>query len=276
MLTIYDDVALFKKEVIPFLEKHEVENNLALGVLHSLEKAPTLMATVKRDEELLLVLLQTHPLQIILSKPESVTEEEIKIIAIQLCSEIREIPGFIGEKDFTMKLTQHISDLSGSQFHVQMNQRIYKLEQVKKEAGQEGRLRMIRLKDSSLINEWVFQFCKDIGEDISRDEAEEKTAELIGRGRLYCWEVEGKLVSMVNASRPSKSNITINYVFTPNDERKKGYASSGVSAYTQLLLNEGYKTTALYTDLDNPTSNKIYMEIGYEPVMDSILVRVDH
>jgi hypothetical protein len=38
------------------------------------------------------------------------------------------------------------------------------------------------------------------------------------------------------------------------------------------MLDQGYKTTSLYTDLENPTSNKIYMDIGYEPIMDSILL----
>jgi uncharacterized protein len=61
-------------------------------------------------------------------------------------------------------------------------------------------------------------------------------------------------------------------VYTPPEKRKHGYASDCVAALTQHLLDSGYKTASLYTDLDNPTSNKIYMEIGYEPVMDSMLL----
>jgi predicted GNAT family acetyltransferase len=73
-------------------------------------------------------------------------------------------------------------------------------------------------------------------------------------------------------ARPTKRNVTIGYVYTPPEERKKGYASDCVSALSQHLLDSGYQTTSLYTDLANPTSNKIYMEIGYEPVMDSTVV----
>ena len=38
------------------------------------------------------------------------------------------------------------------------------------------------------------------------------------------------------------------------------------------MLDEGYKTTTLYTDLANPTSNKIYQEIGYEQIAESVLI----
>ena len=37
---------------------------------------------------------------------------------------------------------------------------------------------------------------------------------------------------------------------------------------SQLLLNEGYRHCFLFTDLANPTSNKIYKAIGYEQVCD--------
>jgi predicted GNAT family acetyltransferase len=36
-----------------------------------------------------------------------------------------------------------------------------------------------------------------------------------------------------------------------------------------MLLDRGHRFCFLYTDLANPTSNSIYMRIGYEPVCDS-------
>ena len=45
-----------------------------------------------------------------------------------------------------------------------------------------------------------------------------------------------------------------------------------VAALSQRMLDEGYKTTTLYTDLANPTSNKIYQEIGYEQIAESVLI----
>ena len=61
-------------------------------------------------------------------------------------------------------------------------------------------------------------------------------------------------------------------LYTRRGKNVKGYASSCVSTLSQLMLDSGFQTTSLYTDMTNPTPNKIYMEIGYEHVADSALV----
>jgi predicted GNAT family acetyltransferase len=43
-----------------------------------------------------------------------------------------------------------------------------------------------------------------------------------------------------------------------------------VAALSQLLLDRGRRFCALYADLANPTSNRIYEQIGYEPVCDVV------
>ena len=80
---------------------------------------------------------------------------------------------------------------------------------------------------------------------------------------------------MANATRPTGRNITVNFVYTPIKHRKKGFASDCVAALSQMLLDQGYQTTSLHTDLSNPTSNKIYQEIGYELVADSVLLALE-
>jgi predicted GNAT family acetyltransferase len=42
------------------------------------------------------------------------------------------------------------------------------------------------------------------------------------------------------------------------------------AAVTGAQLAAGRQFCFLYTDLANPTSNKIYADIGYEPVCDAI------
>ena len=51
-------------------------------------------------------------------------------------------------------------------------------------------------------------------------------------------------------------------IYTPKEFRKKGYASAITSFVTQSLLDRGAIAT-LYTQATNPTSNKIYQELGY-------------
>jgi predicted GNAT family acetyltransferase len=67
---------------------------------------------------------------------------------------------------------------------------------------------------------------------------------------------------------PTPNGVRINMVYTPPQLRGRGYASNAVAGLTRHLLVSGRKFVFLYTDLDNPTSNKIYRQLGYEPVVE--------
>ena len=62
--------------------------------------------------------------------------------------------------------------------------------------------------------------------------------------------------------------MRINRVYTPPEFRGRGYASNLVASLSRHLLDSGRKFCFLFTELANPTSNKIYQQIGYHPVSD--------
>lgn len=269
----YNDLLLFKTDVIPFLEENETENNLSLGILNSLEaggEQPLLMAAVLKNNRLAMVLLQTIPIQVIFSKPAGLTLEDYMELGALLVK--LNLPGIVGERECALTVMEAMSGQLQKKYAVGMNQRIYKLDRVTKAADPEGKLRILKQEDLSVVREWICLFHKDINQPIDREEAGKIAAVVVGRGYLHGWESQGKLVSMANISRPTNTNCTVTLVFTPKEERGRGFASSCVSALSQKMLNQGFQSTSLYTDLDNPTSNKIYMEIGYKPMMDSVAV----
>jgi predicted GNAT family acetyltransferase len=73
---------------------------------------------------------------------------------------------------------------------------------------------------------------------------------------------------MAGASGPTPKGIRIGAVYTPKALRRRGYASTLVAALSQAQLTAGRTFCFLFTDLANPTSNKIYQDIGYMPVCD--------
>jgi uncharacterized protein len=268
----YENLLQFKGEVTGFLEQDEVVNNLSLGVLKSAERTPLLMAVVKRDEEIVWAMLQTQHDKIILSKAAPLSPDELRLIAEQMHHEFESIPGLIGDKKLIVELSGYLSKLRDVTATVEMDQGLYKLEKVKKKIVSKGKLRALTEQEHGLAKEWVYQFCEDVNLPITMDEADAKADELIRKGNLMGWEIEGEIVSMANATRPTSRNININFVYTPIKHRKKGFASDCVAALSQTMLDQGYQTTSLYTDLSNPTSNKIYQEIGYEWVADSVVM----
>jgi len=86
--------------------------------------------------------------------------------------------------------------------------------------------------------------------------------------RTFFWVVDDEVVSITIAVRPQIKGICISGVYTPPQFRRRGYARALVSEVSKEMLIRGYALTNLFTDLSNPTSNKIYQEIGYYPVCD--------
>ncbi|WP_374988341.1 hypothetical protein Q5794_19510 [Priestia megaterium] len=75
----YIEVQEFKNHVEPLLAKNEILHNLALGILYSLHESskPNFMGVIFKDRCAALVLLQTHPQQIILSQIQKLTERDL-------------------------------------------------------------------------------------------------------------------------------------------------------------------------------------------------------
>ena len=270
-LHVYEEILNFKEEVTPFLEENEQENNLMLGVLQDITEA-VFMGVAKRGDEITVVFLQTGgKIQMIVATSE-ISGVAIEELAKELKKVYPDIPGLIGNKKVVQQLAEEIATLENKKTNVVMEQGVYALEQVKQKWNKDGVFREVNSDELPLIEKWIYQFCEDVKLPTTQEEAEQTAHTLINNHHLFGLEVDGKLVSVAAKTRPTKNNITVNFVYTPKEARKNGYASSCVAALSQRMLDEGYKTTTLYTDLANPTSNKIYQEIGYEQIAESVLI----
>ncbi|HWN22194.1 MAG TPA: GNAT family N-acetyltransferase, partial [Gaiellaceae bacterium] len=84
------------------------------------------------------------------------------------------------------------------------------------------------------------------------------------------WEDGGEAVSATAFGSSTPNGSRIGPVYTPPERRGHGYASALVAEVSQARLDAGKRFCFLYTDLANPTSNKIYVDLGYERVCDSV------
>ncbi|MGM9988057.1 MAG: GNAT family N-acetyltransferase, partial [Bacillaceae bacterium] len=171
-------------------------------------------------------------------------------------------------------LVNYFTDKRNCKHKVAMEQGAYKLTEVKKAHRNHGDYRLISEKEKDKMIEWIVAFSNEVRMPMSEEEGRERVNRFLEKKQLYGLEIDGEIVSICAAVRPTRLTLTISFVYTPPVYRKKGYASDIVAYVTALKLNSGYKNTALYTDLTNPTSNKIYQEIGYEQVMNSIVIHL--
>ena len=89
----------------------------------------------------------------------------------------------------------------------------------------------------------------------------------IDAGLLGCWSVDGVAVHLTGTSAPADGVVRVGPVYTPGEQRGRGYASATVAAVAEAAQRDGHQV-CLFTDQANPTSNKIYEAIGFRPVVD--------
>ena len=89
------------------------------------------------------------------------------------------------------------------------------------------------------------------------------------------WTVDDRPVSMARLSPPAAGAVRVGFVYTPPERRRRGYAAASVAALSAHGLSQGAGECLLYTQLSNPTSNRIYRRIGYEAVGEILAYRFD-
>ncbi|WP_374054046.1 GNAT family N-acetyltransferase [Rossellomorea sp. FM04394] len=281
-LTQYKDPTAFHDKVNSLLMEDEAANNLPLGLLNTMKtsdkyKDPLLLLVENGDGMVAGSFIMTPPHYLVSTL--KVGRGEIQGIAEQLITFCKNtnitIPGFVAEKETALQLTHAWCHVTGESFNVRMRQRIYQLNKVNDIPLSDGKMVPVRKGQEGLLARWLLGFIEDTEViPMSGEEALERATDMIeNEPYVFFWEVDGKPVSMARGARRTENGITVNFVYTPTEYRKKGYASSVVAELSHLLLKD-HSFLSLYTDLDNPTSNKIYMEIGYNPVCDSMMISI--
>jgi uncharacterized protein len=271
-LITFQDAGGFLAKAQLWLEEHEVENNLILGIVFRLQQTPEriqvppFLAGVQEAGMLLNVAMMTPPFNLVLSGPPDAGA--LKLLAERLVEQSWSVPGVVGPNDISQSFGKIWEQVSGKRSSPGLRMRLYKLSQVIPRAGVPGKLRKARLEDIPLLTDWYAEFQKEALQDsVSKADARRQAELLVSDQHLFLWD-DGEPVSMAASTRRTRNGITVNYVYTPPHQRNKGYASACVAALSQKQLDLGYKFCCLFTDLANPTSNQIYMDIGYHPVCD--------
>ncbi|KAF0846226.1 GNAT family N-acetyltransferase [Nocardia caishijiensis] len=129
-----------------------------------------------------------------------------------------------------------------------------------------GAARPATADDVALCLDWFADFDREIGA-APRALDEERALRLIERGWWWLWEVDGAPRSFVARQTEVFGWARIGPVYTPVGLRGNGYASALTAAVSAVIRADG-ADVCLFTDLANPTSNKIYESIGFRPVRD--------
>ena len=174
------------------------------------------------------------------------------------------IGGLNGSLPAAQVCAAELARLQGGDVEVAMHTRLFELGELVPPRRVPGRLRTATLDDFDLVREWVDRFLHDAdvqagrvpdahGESIEPEDLRRR----IERGTYWFWLDEtGERVHLTGANPPAFGVVRIGPVYTPPQQRRKGYAGAAVAAVSQLFLDAGARV-CLYTDQANPTSNGI-------------------
>jgi len=272
--TIYKNPAEFLDVCRPDLEANEAVYNLMLGISIRLGKNPffygsqPLLATVIDGDKLNLAALMTPPYKLQIALFNTGSLETIKLLASRLHKDGWHVPGVMGEEKSAKIFATHWSEIAGTTIHEGMRQRIYELRKVNPVRYPKGIFRQATVEDIDRAVKWSHSFHADCFGDSEHPEIDDhQTKTMIEEGNLFFW-IDSEPVSMAGLTRPTPHGISVSFVYTPPELRRKGYASAVVAQLSQRCLESGREFCTLYTDLSNPTSNSIYQRIGYNAVAD--------
>lgn len=187
------------------------------------------------------------------------------------------IGGVNGALPAARVVAEETARLAGGEVRVHEHLRLFELGELVVPPSPPGRLRLATPDDVDLALAWFHAFGMAAAEQAGRDEphaAPDLTADemllRIEQGVVWFWEDErGERVHLTGANPPAHGVTRIGPVYTPIGHRGDGYASAAVAEVSRQYVEQGVRC-CLFTDQANPTSNKIYQALGYQPVADMV------
>lgn len=285
-LTSYPAAAPFLERVQAELETQEARNGLMLGIAMACAKNPQAFgkkepyfATVQdHQDELVCAAIMTPPHGPVVYLPGDELNdcERAAIVAIarDLASKERSIPGVQSTSAAAVVFADWWSKQHGLLYDLDTALRAFECREVTLPATMSpGVMRVATETDIELVTAWSHAFHEEALDKPADDERlQERIPERIKNGTYFVWDNNGP-VSLTGIGRPTERSLAIGPVYTPPEHRGCGYASCTVALVSQQILDQGKAFCTLFTNLENPTSNKIYQRIGYRAVGDFKMFR---
>jgi predicted GNAT family acetyltransferase len=265
MIKVYEDQIEFLKKYEQHFLDDEIRYSLILGITKRNKDVSQMISSEIENRFVVGVLAGKNLLLASNTLNEDVYSDLVKYM------ENEDYPGIIGTREYCDIYHKKYQEISNKEMHIFMNQRIYSCTKVNKQNEKTGSVRLANENDVNKLTDWAYKFTRDVQEATSPEQAKIIIEHQIKAKRLYVLEVNNKVVSMAARSRSLSITESVGFVYTPVEFRRNGYGSIVTAAVTKKVLSDG-KVATLYTDLSNPTSNSIYMKIGYKPYCDSVML----
>lgn len=246
----------------PALESDQARHNLLLGVLAGASERP---------EDQLRLWTLGGPGQCAVEMPAcpivlgELEEAHCRRLAEDTAA--LDYPAVFSPDETAKWFVQRATEL-GITFQEPMAQRIHALSEPPTYPGVRGYPRQAVSGDAGLLADWLTNFAREAAPHDPLRPREQLEAKAI-EGQHWFWIVDDEPVSLAGIVRRTREAAAIAPVYTPPHHRRRGFAGSITAAVVERIFAEGRKTACLYTNLEDPASNRCYANLGFKPVCDS-------
>ncbi|GAA1135956.1 GNAT family N-acetyltransferase [Kribbella jejuensis] len=264
------DPQAFEQTVFPFLQQDPVLHTIIMSNVHEratgtagAEDEPSYFVSV-HDPDVVGVAMRTPGRGVYVG---ALREDLAEPIADAYAAVLPDLKGVAGDRPAAMRFGRRWCELRGGEAIETRGTRLHKLIELTLLQA-DGTARLMRVDDVGLVAAWADGFAAEVADEVATHNREWAERHL-EQGTLWIWEVDGEPVSMVGYHLPLYGVCRVGPVYTPPEHRRHGYAGALTSQVSANILASGNQA-CLYTDLANPTSNKIYHQAGYRPVADFV------
>lgn len=273
-ITTWTNAAAFLEAATPYLMRNEAENNLILGLAARAAAVPAddpWFAMVRDGDSGIACAWQTIPSTVGITRVAD--DRAIQLLAGVIAPRLSGTERLVGPEPEIGHLAQQVAGLLGVEYGRERATRLHMLRTVSNALPVvKGELRRAGSDDLPVVLTFVEGFQRELEEG---GDAQGIAGRKVAGGQIYLWIDEGEARSMAAWDGATPRGVRINYVYTPQEYRGRGYATACVAGLTRQMLREGREHCVLYTDLANPTSNSIYRRIGYRGICDTGVYRLD-
>lgn len=259
----------FEERTREFLLAREAENNLMLGITDSLVKDPPQAGeerffwVVMDGLRVAGAALWTPSFKPVITRME---DEAVSALLTGMAACGTPLNGVSGPIETSTRFAGLWKDRSGADPRFVMRMWIRALTAVSPVEPRPGCFRKAVPDDLPWVVDWMRVFHEEVRLNEPVD-VRKMAGEYIRDGRFFYWESGGRPVSCAGFVGAA-SGGRVNAVYTPDDERGKGYSKACVSALCRYLLAKGAKTCYLFSDSGNLVSNAVYDRVGFRTVCE--------
>lgn len=206
-------------------------------------------------------------------------DDVVAALASAVLARGEDVGGATGLRPAADHFARTVAEATGRRIENGLHHRLFELGTLVEPRPVPGRLRPVRAAEAEQALAWVQQFFADADEQAGRAAGHDGEAAAFGiddvhrklaEGVLWFWvDDEGRPVHLIGANPPAYGVSRIGPVYTPKEERGRGWAGAAVAEVSRLLRERGDRVT-LFTDQANPASNALYQALGYEAVADTV------